>query len=82
MNSKGILFGISRSKFKNESFRSKAGNNSHYSGNKNELSDQNTSGIIQIFTDRIREMIRKNENRLLFKSLEKMDLIYKKEIQH
>jgi len=23
---------------------------------KNELSDQNTSGIIQIFTDRIREM--------------------------
>lgn len=49
---------------------------------KNELSDQNTSGIIQIFTDRIREMIRKNENLLLFKSLEKMDLIYKKEIQH
>lgn len=45
---------------------------------KNELSDQNTSGIIQIFTDRIREMIRKNENRLLFKSLEKMDHIYKK----
>ena len=47
---------------------------------KNELSDQNTSGIIQIFTDRIREMIRKNENLLLFKSLEKMDHIYKKEI--
>ncbi|WP_454059293.1 DUF7674 family protein [Elizabethkingia ursingii] len=45
---------------------------------KNELSDQNTSGIIQVFTDKIREMIRKNENRLLFKSLEKMDHIYKK----
>ena len=44
---------------KNESFRSDTGNYSHYSGDKSELSDQNTSGIIQIFTDRIREMIRK-----------------------
>lgn len=39
---------------------------------------QNSYSVIQTFTDRIKNMIRQNDRNLLFKSLQKMDEIYKK----
>jgi hypothetical protein len=38
---------------------------------------QNSYSVIQTFTDRIKSMIRQNERNILFKSLKKMDEIYK-----
>jgi len=46
----------------------------------NELKEnrtQNSYSIIQTFTDRIKSMIRQNDRNILFKSLKKMDEIYK-----
>lgn len=38
---------------------------------------QNSYSVIQTFTDRIKSMIRQNDRNILFKSLKKMDEIYK-----
>lgn len=38
---------------------------------------QNSYSVIQTFTDRIKNMVRQNDRNLLFKSLQKMDEIYK-----
>ncbi|ANF51622.1 hypothetical protein A0O34_14405 [Chryseobacterium glaciei] len=38
---------------------------------------QNSYSVIQTFTDCIKNMIRQNDRNLLFKSLQKMDEIYK-----
>ncbi|SDQ71900.1 hypothetical protein SAMN05421664_2311 [Chryseobacterium soldanellicola] len=46
----------------------------------NELKEnrtQNSYSVIQTFTDQIKNMIRQNEKNILFKSLKKMDEIYK-----
>ena len=46
----------------------------------NELKEnrtQNSYSVIQTFTDRIKSMIRQNDRNILFKSLKKMDEIYK-----